>query len=90
MKVVASLETSVGKVRRSDSVESQIPLPLKMESLLETAGTQRRLTLEILRRRGKVNVVDAREQIEEDDMKDMYNRWRWDADSWMNTKTFTK
>ena len=37
-----------------------------------------------------MNVVDATHQIEEDDMRAIYNRWRWDADSWMNPETLMK
>ena len=73
--------------RSGDAVQTPISLPLKMETLLEAARTQRQLYLEGLPPWRKVNVVDATHEIEEEDMRDIYNRWRWDADSWMNPET---
>ena len=70
-----------------DTVQTPIPIALKMETLLAAARTQRNLYLEHLPPWRKVKVVDATHQIEEEDMRTIYNRWRWDADSWMNPET---
>ena len=71
---------------KGDSVKTPIPLSLTMESLLEAARKQRQLHLEHLprSRKKKEKVEDATYQIEEDDMRAIYNRWRRDAESWMN------
>ena len=57
--------------------------------MLEAARKQRQLHLENLQRSRK-NVEDATYQIEEDDMRAKYSRWRWDAESWMNSQTLMK
>ena len=57
-----------------DAVQTPIPLPLKMETLLEAAKEQRQLHLKSLPRSRKEKVVDATYQISEDDMKAIYNR----------------
>ena len=48
-----------------------------------------KLHLDHLRRSGKA-VLDNLLHIEEKDMKDIYNNWRWDAKSWMNVETLRK
>ena len=60
-----------------------------MEKLLEVAGDQRLLHLERLPLWRKEKLVDATYEIEEDDMKHLHNRWRWDGHSWMNPETLT-
>ena len=75
---------------KGDAVQTPMPLLLKMENLLEAARKQRQLHLENLQRSRKKNVEDATYQIEEDDMRAIYNRWRWDAESWMNPQTLMK
>jgi hypothetical protein len=73
--------------RTGDRVQTPISLPLKMETLLEAAKTQRQLYLEHLPPWRKRNVVDATHEIEEKDMTEIYNRWRWDPESWMKPGT---
>ena len=55
-----------------------------MEPLLETAALRRQLVLDRLRGSAAQPVVDTTHEITDKDMKDMYNDWRWDVDSWMD------
>ena len=73
-----------------DAVQTPIPLPLKMETLLEAAKKQRELHIENLPPDRKKHVVDATYEIDEDDMKAIYNLWRRDTESWMNPASLMK
>ena len=70
-------------------------MSLKMEDLLEAAEKRRQLALDHLRKCGKLDTFSlagnhySTHQMEEDDMKEMYNRWRRDIHSWMNENTLT-
>ena len=55
-----------------------------METLLEAAREQRQIHLQNLPRWQKTHVADATYEIKEEDMRTIYNRWRWDVESWMN------
>ena len=63
--------------------EQCLELGIKMEPLLETAALRRQLVLDRLRGSAAQPVVDTTHEITDKDMKDMYNDWRWDVDSWM-------
>ena len=73
-----------------DAVQTPIRLPLKMETLLEAAKKQRELHIENLPPDRKKHVVDATYEIDEDDMKAIYNLWRRDTKSWMNPASLMK
>ena len=64
--------------------EQCLELGIEMEPLLETAAKRRQLVLDRLRGSAAQPVVDTTHEIAEKDMKDMYNDWRWDVDSWMD------
>ena len=64
--------------------EQCLELGIKMEPLLETAALRRQLVLDRLRGSAAQPVVDTTHEITDKDMKDMYNDWRWDVDSWMD------
>ena len=78
-----------------DDVKMPIPMSLKMEDLLEAAEKRRQLALDHLRKCGKLDTFSlagnhySTHQMEENDMKEMYNRWRRDIHSWMNENTLT-
>ncbi len=61
-----------------------------MEPLLETAALRRQLVLDRLRGSAAQPVVDTTHEITDKDMKNMYNDWRWDVDSWMSPKNLQK
>ena len=63
--------------------EQCLELGIKMEPLLEMAALRRQLVLDRLRGSAAQPVVDTTHEITDKDMKDMYNDWRWDVDSWM-------
>ena len=64
--------------------EQCLELGIKMEPLLETAALRRQLVLDRLRGSAAQPVVDTTHEITYKEMKDMYNDWRWDVDSWMD------
>ena len=64
--------------------EQCLELGINMESLFETAAERRQLVLDRLRGSAAQPVVDTTHEIAEKHMKDMYNDWRWDVDSWMD------
>ena len=64
--------------------EQCLELGIKMEPLLETAALRRQLVLDRLRGSAAQPVVDTTHEITDKDMKEMYNDWRWDVDSWMD------
>ena len=63
-----------------------MPYSVKMEWLLETAAKRRKRVLERLYRSAAQPVLDMEHEIADKDMQNMYNDWRWDVNSWINTK----
>ena len=67
-----------------DILEEPMPLSDKMECLLETAAKRRKRALERCRRSAAQPVRDIEHEIDDWNMHDMYEDWRWDVKSWMN------
>ena len=75
-----------------EEIEFAVALAIKMEEMLHTAQTQRDLQLERLRGRGWVWSTLYPEQYVMDsqaDMKEIYNTWHNNVDSWMRPSTLT-
>ena len=62
------------KNSNGDNLKTPMPLGIKMECLLETAAKRRQLVLDRLRGSAAQPVVDTTHEIEEDDMRTMWQR----------------
>ncbi len=85
-----------GKLRtmnvHGDQIETAVPLSFKMEEMMKTAQTQRDLQLERLRDRGIAwsSLNPAEYVMDPADMKEIYNTWRINVESWMRPSTLTE
>jgi len=73
-----------------DPIETPVPLSVKMETLLRAAQRQREQHQERLRGRGVEYAYGPLEEMHMDpgdDMKEIYNTWRQDVESWMKPCT---
>ena len=72
--------------------ETAVPLAIKMEEMMQTTQTQRDLQLGRLRRRGSAQsrLNPAEYVMDPADMKEIYNTWRINVESWMRPSTLTK
>jgi hypothetical protein len=73
-----------------ESIETPVPLSVKMESLLRAAQRQREEHQKRLRRRGVPYAFGPVEEMHMDpdvDMKEIFNTWREDVESWMKPRT---
>ena len=69
-------------------IDKPVPLAVKMEELLRTAQRQRELHLERLKRRcGRAQAPPNNLRMTNADMKEIYNEWRKDVQSWMREST---
>ena len=71
-------------------VPTPVPLSVKMETLLQTAQKQRQLQLNRLKRRGVAHGFEPIHEMHMDpvhDMKEIYNTWRLDVESYMKAST---
>ena len=69
-------------------IDKPVPLAVKMEELLRTAQRQRELHLERLKRRcGRAQAPPNNLRMTNEDMKEIYNEWRKDVQSWMREST---
>ena len=73
-----------------ESVAVPMQLSEKMEMLLEAAFHQRELQLHRLRNSAEQPVVTDDRHMTDEDMKDIYNTWRADVESWMNEESLSK
>ena len=73
-----------------ESVAVPMQLSEKMEMLLEAAFHQRELQLHRLRNSAEQPVVTDDRHMTDEDMKDIYNTWRKDVESWMKDSTLVK
>ena len=69
-----------------EDLEKPMALTLKMEILLETAAKRRKIVLNSLSNSAAQPVPDTEYVIAEEDMREMWNTWRWDVESWMSEK----
>ena len=75
-----------------DPIETPVPLSVKMETLLQAARRQREKQQQRLKRRGVQYAYVPLEEMHmdpADDMKEIFNTWRQDVDSWMKPSTLT-
>ena len=71
-----------------EPVDTPVPLSVKMEELLRAAKKRRELHMERLRRRGvHIGVHNDMHMDPVNDMKEIYNTWRQDVQSWMRPST---
>jgi hypothetical protein len=76
-----------------DEIETAVPLSFKMEEMMKAAQTQRDLQLERLRDRGIAwSSLNPAEYVMDPktDMKEIYNTWRNNVESWMRPSTLTE
>ena len=74
------------KNAHGEDLEKPMRLTLKMEILLSTAAERRNGFLKNLCCGAEQPALDMTHIIAEEDMKNIFNHWRWDADSWMSEK----
>jgi len=85
-----------GKLRTMNvhgvETETAVPLAIKMEEMMQTTQTQRDLQLGKLRRRGSAQsrLNPAEYVMDPADMKEIYNTWRINVESWMRPSTLTE
>ena len=66
-----------------------MPLAVKMEDLLKEAQRQRDRYINSLTRSSRSTIlVNAQMVLSDDDMKNIYNKWRNNPKEWMHSKTY--
>jgi len=70
-----------------EHIDTPVQLSVKMEELLRAAQKQRELQVQRLRRKHPGESFPHDMHMESDDMKEIYNTWRKDVQSWMRRST---
>ena len=73
-----------------EPIDTPVPLSVKMEELLRAAENQRELQVQRLRRKHPGENFPHHWRMDDDDMKEIYNTWRKDVQSWMRGSTLAK
>ena len=73
-----------------EDIDTPVPLSVKMEELLRAAENQRELHVQRLRRKYPGENFPHHRQMDDDDMKEIFNTWRKDVQSWMRGSTLAK
>jgi hypothetical protein len=70
-----------------EDIDTPVPLSVKMEELFRAAENQRELQVQRLRRKHPGDNFPHHWRMDDDDMKEIYNTWRKDVQSWMRGST---
>ena len=73
-----------------EDIDTPVPLSVKMEELFRAAENQRELQVQRLRRKHPGDNFPHHWRMDDDDMKEIYNTWRKDVQSWMRGSTLAK